>query len=190
MKRFLLYLFFAIALVLPGNAAENLRDVTFAAADFSASMGPITKQAADASGDFNVTVTIAKGGDSAPKYYSAGHVRWYGANTLTVTASGDRKISQIEIVAESSYPVSDKVTANPQAAFNEGKWDGNAASVVFTNGVSNTKQVRISQIKVYYDYGTSTPASEIYWTDYAVYVDGHPRKLTSATVEVGDVPNL
>lgn len=193
MKRFLLYLFFAIALVLPGNAAENLRDVTFAAADFSASMGPITKQAADASGDFNVTVTIAKGNGSDPKYYSAGHVRWYGANTLTVTAAGDRKISQIEITAESGNPVSDKVTVNSGEMVNTGtvgKWDGNAASVVFTNGVSNTKHVRISQIKVYYDYGTSTPASEIYWTDYTGYVDGHPRKLTSATVEVGDVPNL
>ena len=191
MKRFLLYLFFAIALVLPGNAAENLRGVTFAAADFSASMGPITKQETDASGDFNVTVTIAKGNGSDP-IVSDSKLRWYGANTLTVTASGDRKISQIEIVAESSYPVSDKVTANSGSMVNTGavgKWDGNAASVVFTNGVSNTKQVRISQIKVYYDYGTSTPASEIYWTDYT-YVDGYPRKLASATVEVGDVPNL
>lgn len=94
------------------------------------------------------TITFAQGkGSNPPKYYTSGAaVRFYGGNTLTITAKDENNnITQIDFEYTTKPST---ITITGQGSFNDDytKWTGNSNSVMFTNAGSS--QYRIKQIIV------------------------------------------
>lgn len=98
--------------------------------------------------DNNITGTFHKGtGSTAPQYYTNGTaVRWYGGNTLDITAS-NATISAIEL----TYTQKNKTVTTDVGTYNHntGTWTGSASSVTFTVE-SGSGHNRVSVIKVTY----------------------------------------
>lgn len=189
MKRFLLFLTLALVVLLPARA-ETLWDVTFDLTKSNLNLGFMSASGTDQSGTFLITCAFQQGtGSNAPALKSGNYTQWFPGNTITVTARDSRKISQIEIVTNTSTTYQAKsVGCNVGSITQTGataKWDGNASNVVLTN-TATSNHVRIKSIKVYYDHDFTTgPTSEVYWTDYSSYIDGHAIKVTTATAEAG-----
>lgn len=189
MKRFLLFLTLTLAFLLPARA-ETLWDVTFDLTKSNLNLGFMSASGTDQSGTFLITCAFQQGtGSNAPALKSGNYTQWFPGNTITVTARDSRKISQIEIVTNTSTTYQAKsVGCNVGSITQTGataKWDGNASNVVLTN-TATSNHVRIKSIKVYYDHDFTTgPTSEVYWTDYSSYIDGHAIKVTTATAEAG-----
>jgi hypothetical protein len=97
----------------------------------------------------NISAAFAKnGGSTAPKYYKSGTaVRWYGSNTMTVSAGG-KTITAITI----NYSQKNKVVSSDVDTYNDdtGSWEGSATSVTFTVE-SGSGQNRITSIVVTYE---------------------------------------
>ena len=90
--------------------------------------------------DENITATIVKGtGTSDPAYYSTGSaLRFYGGNTLTITA-GDNvaKITKIELITpKTGNYKGTSITSDPTGYVwgTSGVWEGDATEVSFTKG--------------------------------------------------------
>lgn len=190
MKKLLLFLTLALALVLPTRAAETLWDVTF---DYTGSSEPAkTAVAKTPSGEtFNITLTFEAGGNkqNSPTYKSKS-LYWYGANKITVSSDGNI-ISQIEFVSTSDVEkrqVSKNVTFSSGGWTTTGKtskWDGNTKQVTFQNTTNqSTAAIYIAKIIVHYvvDSGTTLQPAEVNWYDSG-------EKITSYETTVGADPN-
>jgi len=109
--------------------------------------------------DDNITATFHKGsGSTAPQYYTNGTaVRWYGGNTLDITAT-NATISAIEF----TYTQKNKDVTADVGEYNhdEGTWTGSESSVTFTVA-SGSGHNRVSEIKVTYTTSGGTPAPSI-----------------------------
>ena len=97
-----------------------------------------------------ISAAFAMGsGSTAPKYYKSGSaVRWYGSNTMTVSAGG-KTITAITI----NYSQKNKDVTSSAATYTDGSpgtWSGSATSVTFTVA-SGSGQNRISSISVTYN---------------------------------------
>ncbi len=105
--------------------------------------------------DNSITGTFGKGeGSTAPQYYTNGTaVRWYGGNTLAITAS-NATISEIVL----TYTQKNKNVTTDVGTYNHdnGTWSGSASSVTFTVE-SGSGHNRVSAIKVTYSASGSTP---------------------------------
>ena len=105
--------------------------------------------------DNSITGTFGKGGGTtAPQYFTNGTaVRWYGGNTLDITAS-NATISEIVL----TYTQKNKVVTTDVGTYNHdnGTWSGSASSVTFTVE-SGSGHNRVSAIKVTYSASGSTP---------------------------------
>ena len=105
--------------------------------------------------DNNINCTFSKGdGSTAPQYYQTGTaVRWYGGNTLTITAS-NATISEIVLTyTQKNKDVTTNVTTYTHST---GTWSGSASSVIFTVE-SGSGHNRVSAIKVTYTVSGGTP---------------------------------
>lgn len=97
-----------------------------------------------------ISATFATGGGSnAPKYYKSGTaVRWYGNNTMTISAGG-KTITAITI----NYSQHNKDVTSDTNTYTDGSpgsWVGSATSVTFT--VANgSGQNRITSVSVTYN---------------------------------------
>ena len=105
--------------------------------------------------DNSITGTFGKGnGSTAPQYYTNGTaVRWYGGNTLAITAS-NATVSEIVL----TYTQKNKTVTTDVGTYNHdnGTWSGSASSVTFTVE-SGSGHNRVSAIKVTYSASGSTP---------------------------------
>ena len=105
--------------------------------------------------DNSITGTFGKGdGSTAPQYYTNGTaVRWYGGNTLNITAS-NATISEIVL----TYTQKNKGVSTNVGTYNHdnGTWSGSASSVTFTVDTGSGHN-RVSAIKVTYSASGSTP---------------------------------
>ena len=105
--------------------------------------------------DNSITGTFGKGnGSTAPQYYTNGTaVRWYGGNTLAITAS-NATVSEIVL----TYTQKNKTVTTDVGTYNHdnGTWSGSASSVTFTVE-SGSGHNRVSAIKVTYSVSGSTP---------------------------------
>lgn len=103
--------------------------------------------------DHGITI-VQKAGDGNAvnkSYNTAGSLRVYRANTLTISSSST--ILKIEFIHEKSYAGSTAISATP-GSYSRGEtssvWTGSAKSVTITNGAtdSDNVQFRPTQIKV------------------------------------------
>lgn len=106
MKKLLLFLTLALALVLPVRTfAEPMRDVTFDLSNEPSDFN-MTKQATTPSGEkFNISISVAVGNGQNPPVTRSGHTRWNPRNIIKVTSSKADMITMVEIVTtnEKSY---------------------------------------------------------------------------------------
>ena len=104
--------------------------------------------------EFTVSFDDSEAGTNKTKYYENGQaVRNYGNSTFTVTATGDNLTSIVLTFADGSG----NNTITPSVGnYENGTWEGDAASVTFTIGVSSGNHIRISAIEA----ATSTPPVE------------------------------
>lgn len=95
-----------------------------------------------------ITASFAtNGGSTVPQYYTSGAaVRWYGSNSMTVSAGGNT-IQAIII----TYSQKDKTVTANVGTYNHGNglWTGSATSVTFTVE-SGGGHNRITSVTVYY----------------------------------------
>jgi len=94
-----------------------------------------------------ITVSFAKNsGSTAPKYYSSGSaVRWYGSNTMTVSAGNTIRAIII------TYSQKNKSVSADIGTYNHGEslWTGSSDTVTFTVE-SGSSHNRITSVRVYY----------------------------------------
>ena len=106
----------------------------------------------------NCTITFDVGTNShsvISKYYVNGAaVRVYAGNTMTVTTSGSKKISEINLVF-SSGGNSNAITVN-YGTYASGTWTGDATEVTFTVGGYSGHR-RVQKVEVTYMSGVATP---------------------------------
>ena len=131
--------------------------------------------------DNSITGTFGKGdGSTAPQYYTNGTaVRWYGGNTLNITAS-NATISEIVL----TYTQKNKSVSTDVGTYNHdnGTWSGSASSVTFTveNGSGHN---RVSVIKVTYTVsgGTLTCATPTFSPAGGTYTSAQTVTISCST---------
>ena len=127
-----------------------------------------------------ITVTFDKGeGSNAPTWYAAG-LRLYASNTITISST--KNITAITFNWEkqgskafASVTASEGDYSHPETT-GEGKWTGEATSVVFTVGSSG--QLQLNTFSVTVDGGGETPSEK---TDVTLSFG----EITEQMVEVG-----
>lgn len=152
------YTFYAYA-IYDGGAEITGEPATFTPTKSSGTTETLTfstKYAADTELDgvtvsgINISASFAKNtGSTAPKYYKSGTaVRWYGSNSMAVSAGG-KTITAITI----NYSQKNKAVTSDVKTYTDespGSWVGSATSVTFTVA-SGAGQNRISSISVTYE---------------------------------------
>ena len=111
-----------------------------------------------------ITLTFAKNGGTAPKYYANGTaVRIYKSNTMTVAAEEGYTITQIDFTYNGSTWLQNPSNADVGTVNNQGDWIGEANPIVFTNnreGTGSGAQVRIQSMSITV-LGGETPENKV-----------------------------
>ena len=142
-----------VTLAIPmGVWGQTRSEVTYTFSDHYSANTTLTNVAI--AFDNSITGTFDKGeGSTAPQYYTNGTaVRWYGGNTLAITAS-NATISEIVL----TYTQKNKTVTTNVGTYNHdnGTWSGSASSVTFTVETGSGHN-RVSAIKVTYSASGST----------------------------------
>ncbi|MCH5153199.1 MAG: hypothetical protein J1F68_04500 [Clostridiales bacterium] len=90
-------------------------------------------------------------GNDAPAFNN-NVIRFYGGNTLTITAPGQGTITKIVITINNEKgSITTLFDVNEVGSYSNGTWTGSAHQVVLQNGASSsTAQVRITKIEITY----------------------------------------
>ena len=164
MKKLLTFFLTALLAFTVGWATDVTTDVTFEVAnDGTGLLTQIIDKDNQTVSSGDVTLTFDKGTNSNnwPRYYANGlAVRMYSGNTLTVSCSSGKTISQI-LLTHSTQTNNGLSLANNQSGSYSysnflGTWTGSSSSVQFSNNASSGN-ARIYRVVVTVNDGGSTP---------------------------------